>query len=58
MESEKTIQTLETKNTNLYKRFSTVKRANNRLKNENKELKKKIEHLEKSEISQEWIDVN
>ena len=41
MESEKTIQTLETKNTNLYKRFSTVKRANNRLKNENKELKKK-----------------
>ena len=36
MESEKTIQTLETKNTNLYKRFSTVKRANNRLKNKNK----------------------
>jgi len=58
MESEKTIQTLETKNNKLYKRFSTVKRANNRLKNENKDLKKKLEHLEKSEISQEWIDVN
>jgi hypothetical protein len=58
MECEKTIQLLETKNTKLYKKFNTIKRANNRLKNENKELKKIIEHLEKSEISQEWIDLN
>ena len=58
MESKKTIQLLETKNTKLYKKFNTIKRANNRLKNENKELKKRIEHLEKSEISQEWIDLN
>ena len=57
MESEKTIQLLETKNTKLYKRFNTVKRANNRLKNENKDLKKKLAHLEKTEISQEWIDI-
>jgi len=58
MESEKTIQTLETKNTKLYKRFSTLKRANNRLKTENQDLKKKLAHFEKTEISQEWIDVN
>ena len=58
MESKKTIQLLENKNTKLYKKFNTIKRANNRLKNENKELKKRIEHLEKSEISQEWIDLN